>query len=143
MPITRVEAVPLRLPVPAPGDERAWWRPTPCSHGAHGEDLRRQCVSGSRDRRENVLVLIETADGQRGAGHRLPGGSQRHTGHRIPVHHTSPIAEAVPLMGPQTGSPPIWDRSDSASTGNHRHVDLHAPQGLASSRVRPTGTPQA
>ncbi len=73
MRITSVEAIPIRTPAAPPDYQRTWWVTTPFSHFTRTEDLLRQRFYGAGDRIDNLLVLIETDEGQRGIGNVLVG----------------------------------------------------------------------
>lgn len=84
MKITSVEVIPIRTPAPPPGTVREWWVTTPFSHFTSTEQLlsRRAPVTG--DGVDNLLVLIETDEGQRGIGNVLVG-----------THAVKPIIDKV------------------------------------------------
>ncbi len=73
MRITSVEAIPIRTPEAPPDYQRTWWVTTPFSHFTRTEDLLRRRFYGAGDRIDNLLVLIDTDEGQRGIGNVLVG----------------------------------------------------------------------
>ncbi len=68
MRITRIETIPIRTPEPPPGKEHRWFLATPFSPFDTAEEQRKSRRGGSADGIDNLLVIIETDEGQRGIG---------------------------------------------------------------------------
>ena len=73
MRISNVEVIPIRAPAPPTGWKRTWWVTNPFSPFTRAEDLMRASAPIDDEGIQNLLVVVETDEGQRGLGNVLVG----------------------------------------------------------------------